>query len=375
MTPPRLALLLTISAAVALPVGLAGCRKAPERVSDSERALSVRVVQIERRALSGTLAASGDLVAREEAAVLPEVSGYRVARVLVDEGAYVRQGQTLAQLDGDLINAQLAQQTALAAQAAVQAEQATAEAKRVEGLDKQGVLSQEQVEQRRFQARAARASADAQAAAARDIRTRAGKLAVTAPVSGLVLQRTVRPGDISAVGASEPWFRIARDGEVELAAQLSEADLAKVRPGQHAQVTVPGGLVVNGVVRLVSPSVDAQTKLGAVRVRLPVRPEIRSGGFGRAVFAGAGAEALVVPETAIRYDADGAAVVVVGADNRVKRVLVQTGQRAGGLVQLTKGPPVGARIVAAAGAFLLDGDKVRPVEGAALATPGRGSPR
>ena len=355
--------LLALAAAAA--IGLAGCKKPPKRESDEAQALAVRVVTVARRPLTGTLAASGDLVSREEAAVVPEVNGYRVARVLVDEGAYVRQGQPLVELDRALIESQLAQQVALAAQAKVQAEQAEAEAARVAGLDKQGVLSQEQVEQRRFQARAARANAQAQAAALGDIRTRAGKLSVTAPVAGLVLTRAVRPGDISAVGTSEPWFRIARGGEVELSAQLSETDLAKVRPGQAAQVTVPGGLTVGGVVRLVSPRVDPQTKLGEARVRLPVRPEIRAGGFGRAVFAGAGSDALVVPETAIRYDADGAAVIVIGDDNRVRRAPVQTGQRAGGQVQLVKGPPAGSRVVAAAGAFLLDGDKVRPVEAAA----------
>jgi HlyD family secretion protein len=118
-------------------------------------------------------------------------------------------------------------------------------------------------------------------------------------------------------------------------------------------------------VRLVSPQVDAQTKLGAVRVRLPVRADIRAGGFARAVFADASAVAPAVPETAIRYDADGASVMVVGADNRVKRVPIQAGQRGGGMVQLLKGPPVGTRVIAAAAALMLDGDLVRPVEGAA----------
>lgn len=360
-TPLILALVLAASG------GVSACRKPPPVQTEAQQARSVRVVRVEVRPVTGSLAASGDLVPREEAAVLPEVTGYRVARVLVDEGAYVRAGQPLAQLDSALINAQLAQQTALAAQAAVQAEQAESQAARVRGLDGQGVLSQEQIEQRRFQARSARANAEAQAAAARDIRTRAGKLTVTAPVSGLVLERTVRPGDISAAGASTPWFRLARDGEIELQAQLSETDLAKVRPGQGAEVTLPGGGVARGVVRLVSPQVNAQSKLGSVRLRLPVRPDIRAGGFARAVFADASALAPAAPEAALRYDADGASVMVVGTDNRVRRVMVQAGQRGGGMVQLLKGPPPGTRIVAGAAALMLDGDLVRPVEGAAQA--------
>jgi HlyD family secretion protein len=228
------------------------------------------------------------------------------------------------------------------------------------------VLSQEQIDQRRFQAKAARATANAQAAALKDIRTRVGKLSVDSPVSGLVLERTVRPGDLSASGAT-PWFRLARDGEIELSAQLSEDNLAKIRPGQRAEVTLPSGTVAQGVVRLVSPQVDPQTKLGSVRVHLPVRSDIRAGGFGRAVFSEAAGLAPSIPETAIRYDADGASVMVVGTDNRVKRMIIQTGQRGLGRVQLVKGPAVGSRVVLNAAAFLLDGDRVRPVEAAAAA--------
>jgi HlyD family secretion protein len=165
---------------------------------------------------------------------------------------------------------------------------------------------------------------------------------------------------MSSLGGATPWFRIARDSEIELAAQLSESDLAKVRPGQHAEVTLPSGMTVAGTVRLVSPQVDPQTKLGVVRVRLPVERENRAGGFGRAVFTDVTGMVQAVPETSVRYDADGAAVMVVGGDNRVHRALVQTGQRGGGLVQLIKGPAAGTRIVQNAAAFLLDGDLIKP---------------
>lgn len=342
-------------------LALAGCRKPPETVTEAQRARAVTVVRIEPRPVVGSLAASGDLVPREEAAVLPEVNGYRVARVLADVGQYVRAGQTLVQLDGALIQAQVQQAEALAAQAEAQALQAEDQAARVKGLDASGVLSQEQIEQRRFQARAARATARAQAANLSDLKTRSAKLAVTAPVSGLILEKNVRPGDLSGT-ATAPWFRIARDGQVELSADLSEDDLARVRPGQTARVTLPSGAIVDGRVRLLSPQIDPQTKLGEVRISLPVRPDIRAGGFARAVFADASASVLAVPETAIRYDADGAGVMVVGPDNRVRRVLVRTGARGGGLVQLERGPPAGTRIVAAAASLFLDGDLVRPSE-------------
>lgn len=367
--------ILTLSVGLASALVLAACGgKEPPKKDPAAGARAVRVVRVENRAITGALSASGSLIPREEAAVNPEVTGFRVARVLVEEGAQVKAGQTLAQLDGVLINAQLEQQKALAAQAEAQAQLAEADAARVVGLDGQGVLSQEAIDQRRYQAKAARATANAQAAAYRDVQTRQGKLAVTAPVSGLVLERTVRPGDLASGGAT-PWFRIARDGQIELSADLSEDDLARVRVGQSATVTLPSGGTAVGKVRIVSPQVNTQTKLGTVRILLPVRSDIRAGGFGRAVFSDATGQGLAVPETAIRYDADGASVMVVGADNRVKRVAVQTGQRGDGLVQIVRGPPAGAVVVQNAASFLLDGDLVKPVAAAAAAaapkTPAR----
>ncbi len=356
----RIAMISVSVALAAAPLAACG-RKAAVTETEAQRARAVRVVKVEARAITGALSATGVLQPREEAAVLPEVTGYRVAKVLVDEGQYVRAGQTLVQLDGALISAQVDQQRALAAQAAVQAEQAEAQASRVSGLDGQGVLSQEALEQRRFQARAARATANAQAAALKDAQTRAGKLNVSAPVSGLVLERNVRPGDLSAGGSA--WYRIAQGGEIELRAELSEEDIARVRPGQRVTVVLPTGSSAQGTVRLVSPQVNSQTKLGVVRVRLPVRSDIRAGGFGRALFEDAAGQSLAVPETAIRYDADGASVMVVGSDNRVKRVVVKTGARGGGLVALTQGPAPGAVVIQNAAAFLLDGDLVRPVFG------------
>ncbi|MCR5873436.1 efflux RND transporter periplasmic adaptor subunit [Phenylobacterium sp. J426] len=185
---------------------------------------------------------------------------------------------------------------------------------------------------------------------------------MVAPVSGVILERTVRPGDLAG-GGGTPWFRIARDGQVELSADLSEDVLARIRPGQTATVTLPSGVQAQGRVRIVSPQIDPQTKLGEVRVTLPVRSDIRAGGFGQAVFEDVSASVLALPESAIRYDANGASVMVVGADNRVRRVPVQTGQRGSGLVQIVRGPEAGARVVQNAAAFLLDGDKVQPVEG------------
>src|SRR6202011_2363301 len=110
--------------------------------------------------------------------------------------------------------------------------------------------------------------------------------------------RNVRPGDMSA--SANPWFRIAKNSQVELAADVGEDSLDKMHVGAPVQVTLADGAKVQGRVRLVSPRVDAATKLGRVKIALPVRPDVRSGGFASAAFLGFTRSALSVPETAVR---------------------------------------------------------------------------
>ncbi len=318
---------------------------------------SVRVIKVESRELTGGLVASGVLVSREEAAVGSELAGFRVARVLVEEGAVVTAGQPLVQLDNTLIQAQIEQQTALVAQQAVAARQSQLQADRVMGLQGQGVVSEEQLQQRQFQAESSRAALAAQTAILNDFKTRQARMTIRATVSGRVLERTVRPGDISGGGT---YFRIARDNLVELDAEVPERSLSTVQVGDGAEVTLPSGKVVQGKVRLISPRIDAQSRLGRIRVLLPVSNDLRPGGYAQAAFNSATRKATVVPEAAIRFDAEGASVMVVGEGNRVQQVKIKAGQRSEGYVELLEGPPVGATVVKGAGSFVMSGDVVKP---------------
>ncbi len=350
--------LLAAALAAGLAVGMSGCaKKAGEDAKAQAR--TVTVVTVSPRAIEGGLAASGSLVPREDVAVFPQISGYRVARVMADEGMWVRAGQPLAVMDDVLLRAQLAQQNAQASQQKILADQADAQAARVKGALADGLLSQEQIDSRRYGARSARAQANAAEAAAADARTREGLMTVRAPYSGLVIERDVRIGDMSS--AANPWYRMAKDGQIELAAEVSESNLRALKPGGRASVTLADGSQVEGVIRLVSPRIDNATKLGRVRITLPIQPNIRAGGFARASFLGVTRSAMAVPETAVRYDADGASVLAVGADGRVARVAVTTGQRGGGFVELLTGPADGARVVERAASMLVPGDFVRPV--------------
>jgi HlyD family secretion protein len=355
-----------LSAAASMPIilALAACHPAP-KTNPEATPRAVRVSRIQTLPLTSALTLSGLLTPREEAAVTSELGGYRVLKVFVDQGDWVREGQPLAQLDDTLLRAQINEQSAMLVQQTLAAERAESQAKNVQGLDNQGVLSQEDIDTRRYQAKSARAAAIAAQAQLDDLKTRQARLTLRAPVAGRVLARYVRPGDLPAgQTAGQPLFRIARDGLIEIDAETPEADLGKLRPGQRADVTLPDGAKTAGEVRLISPEVDQQSKLGHVRILLPVRPDLRPGGYAYARLPDVKTVGLVAPDRAVTYDADGASVFVVDAADRVKRVTVRTGDRANGFVELLQGPPAGSRVLVTGSSFVLDGDKVAPVEGA-----------
>ncbi len=345
-------------ATLALMLAATGCKKkeAAPPVAVQEIARAVSVAQVELRPIRGHAEAVGLLVPREEAAVSSELSGFRVAEVLVEQGAIVQKGQVLARLDDTLLRARIEQ-------ARANAEKAHGDADRVKGLDGTGVLSDEDIATRRSQAKVADAQLN-------DLTTQAEQMTLRAPVAGVVLERNVRPGAVAAVGG-DPMFRIARDQLIELDAEISEEFLAAVSVGSKAHVTLPSGLAFDGEVRLISPVIDPQTKLGRVRVRLPVNPALRAGGFAQAAFDASSQPVPSVPEKAIQFEAGGPQLTVIGEDNRAKRMPVRTGARADGYVELLEGPPPGARVALGGGAFLLDGDLVDPgsVSGSGSAPP------
>ncbi len=188
---------------------------------------TVQFVTVADRILASGLPVSGQLISREEAAVATQVSGYQIARVLVDQGQPVRKGQVLAVLDDTLLRSDIAQQEAAVAQQHVAVEQAEAEAGRVKGLENSGVLSKEAIAERGLSARTARAQLAQAQAQLRGQQVRERLMTIRAPVSGRILERTARPGDVASTATN--LFRIARNSQIELNAEVAEQNL-RARP-------------------------------------------------------------------------------------------------------------------------------------------------
>jgi HlyD family secretion protein len=116
-----------------------------------------------------------------------------------------------------------------------------------------------------------------------------------------------------------------------------------------------------GQARFVSKTVDSTTQLGEVRVSISFDERLKVGMFGRAIInSGQRCDRVAIPPSALLYGQEGSVVQVV-RDERIESRIVTTGLRSEGNVEIRQGIVEGDMVVARAGAFLRDGDRVKPV--------------
>ena len=321
----------------------------------------VTVLRPGQSVVARTISATGSLAARVDMPVGVVGEGGMVARVLVQPGDWVRAGQTLAVIERSV---QAEQVRSLAAQVEVQranAKLAQAQLDRAKALSGRGFISAADIDQRT----ATRDQADAQLNVAQaqlaEQRARTGRLDIRAPAAGLVLTRTVEPGQIVQAGSGGILFRMAKDGEMELQAQVAEGDLATLRAGNSAMVTPIGHRdQFAGRVWQVSPVVDPQTRQGIARIAIPYNPAIRPGGFASVMITSGSGSAPLLPESAVQSDPKGSYIYVVTAKNQVERRNVTVGQVSDAGVAVTSGIDGTESVVTSAAAFLTPGQKVKP---------------
>ena len=325
-------------------------------------ALTVNVTQPQSTTLPLKIGANGNLAAWQEASIGTEASGLRLAEVRVNVGDVVKRGQVLATFAPDTIQADLAQMRAGMAEAEATLAEAAANAQRARELQTTGALSAQQINQYLTAERTAQARVEAQRAIARTQQLRLAQTQVLAPDNGVISARSATVGAVLPAG--QELFRMIRQGRIEWRAEVSSADLAHIKPGMGVVITPASGTRIKGTVRMVAPTVDAATRNAIVYVDLPAPGAARAGMFARGEFELGSGEALTLPQTAVLLRDGFSYVLRIAADSKVAQTKVSIGRRAGDRVEITGGLDPKARVVAAGGGFLSDGDTVRVVESA-----------
>lgn len=324
---------------------------------------TVTVVIAQNSAVQTILSATGSVAARREMPVGVVGEGGQVLKVLVEPGQWVKQGQVLAVIDRAV---QAQQAEALSASIRVSqadADLAQAELVRAEALVSRGFISKADLDRKRATRDAAQARVRVAQAQYRETTARNARLDITAPDAALVLTRDVEPGQIVGAG-SGVLFRLARGGEMEMLARMSEADLQRIAVGARAVITPVGTDVkIDGQVWQIAPVIDPETRQGTVRISVPYHKDLRPGGFADARLTVGSGNVPMLPESAVQSDPDGNYVLIVDDKNKVRRRNVTVGTVTDQGAAIISGLSGGEKVVVLAGSFLNIGDEVKPTTG------------
>jgi RND family efflux transporter MFP subunit len=322
---------------------------------------TVTVTSVTVSTMPTTISIVGTIAARYDMPIGVEGDGGRVAAIYVEAGDRVKRGQVLARLNVSVLQPQVANLEAGLEQARAEAELAQAEYQRAEAVGASGALSAEETQRRKSSAVTAAAKVKVAAALLAEARARLARAEVRAPADGVILTRNVEVGQTASPGG-ESLFRLSEGGAIELRGQVPEQDLPLLKVGQTVNVLLTGSTrTYQGRVRLLGAVIDPTTRLGMVRVALEPDQNLRPGAFARAEVTVSNAERAVLPQTAVLTDDRGSYVLVVDAQNKVARRAVRVSGMVQNGVTIAAGLDSEERVIATAGAFLQEGELVRPV--------------
>jgi len=345
---------VALSALLLASCGGHGEEKKDEKAAGGSRQ-TISAATVTQTSLDRTVTASGTVSAWEEVPVAAETGGLTAVAVYVDEGSYVRQGQPLVQMNDVLLRAQLRQQQAQVQLAEANVARDNAALDRAQQLKERGFLSQASLDTALANQRSSNANLAAARAALSQTQTQLSQATIRAPVSGLIISRSVTKGQIIAAGTE--LFRMVRDGRLELDAQVPETELRLVRAGQSATVTSSEAGQTTGSVRIVTPEVNATTRLGLARISLAPGAQLRPGMFARADIAVGDQPATTVPTGAVLYRDNKPGVFVIRADNTVHFQPVTILSRTEAQTAVS-GVNTGVRVAVDGAGFLNEGDRV-----------------
>ena len=373
-------LAVTIATATAA-TAISGC--AGERVAatatetENNAALpAVAVVRADNGRLETAIELSGNLAPETRVEMRSKLAG-TLDKVLVQLGAAVSEGQTLATLDRRDFDAQV--DAAVAAVAVVRAgvdaadasyENAGQEVERARGLFEKGAIPKQRLEAAEMQWRASKAQRDLAAAnveqanaALRRAREMQRDATLRSPVAGVIVARNFDAGTLVGPGG-DPIMAVADLRTLKLEAGVSELEAGRLKAGALAHVTVQAqpGQVFDGRVAAVAPEVDTRNRHFRVEIRVTNKGgAMLSGMYATARIPTASAEGPIVPREAV-FDRDGGRAVYRVQGDIVSAVTVTEGLSDGKRVVLTSGVQRGDTIVADARREVVSGSRVRIVQ-------------
>jgi multidrug efflux system membrane fusion protein len=360
------AVLLGRLSALLVFAALAGCQASAQTASSAPPPPVVSVAEVEVKPVRQWDDFTGRLEAVDTVALRPRVSGQIIDTPFV-EGARVRKGQVLFQIDPRPFQAEVDRLSAEAQRARARAQKARLDDERAQRLVGQAWIAKSAAEQRTADARAAQADLGAAEAALRAAELNLSFTRVTAPIDGRVSKALITRGNL--VTPQDLLTTVVSDTPIYAAFTTDEQTYLKyaaAERGGHEPVYM--GLMTEagyphvGQLHFLDNALDA--KSGTIAGRAVF--DNANGAFTPGLFArirlvsNEAAPAAIVPEQALGTDLGKRYVLVLGSDNRVQYRPVVLGRAVGEQRIVISGLKAGERIVVSGLQKVKPGDKVTP---------------
>lgn len=253
--------------------------------------------------------------------------GARLVMLAVDEGATIRKGQVLAQLESDDVANAVKQLEA-------QEQFARQDYQRYAALARQGAIARQTFERAKSVWQAAHA-AEAQS------RAQAGFMTLIAPADGYVIRRDGELGQL--IPANQPLFWLSCDSPLRISTDVDEEDIRRVRIGQEVVIRADGlpGKILRGRVTEITPKGDPVARSYRVRVSLPRGSPLMIGMTAETnIVVYRKANAVLLPPSALVGDS-----VWTLKNERLAKTRVDVGARGPTAVEIRRGIDVNIAVV------------------------------
>ncbi|WP_174873973.1 efflux RND transporter periplasmic adaptor subunit [Vogesella oryzae] len=358
---------LTLAVAVALALAAGGwllwpakpAAAASQPAAADRAALTVTVVTPQQQRWPQRLQLNGALAAWQEATISAETGGLRITALHADVGSQVKRGQLLAELFSAGVAADVRQAEAALAEAQVTLAGARSDLARARAVKDSGALSAQKIEQYALAVDTAVAGVKSAEAKLASARITLAQTRIVAVDDGVITKRTATLG--SVVSSGSELFSLQRQSRVEWRAEVAAQQLALVKAGQQAVLTLSDGREVTGKVRQLAPALDSSTRLALAYVDVAAGSPARAGMYASGSILLGDTAALTVPASAVVVRDGHSYVFVVDSHAVVTQREVKVGRRQAQRVELLSGVKTGEQLVQSGGGFLNDGDSVRVV--------------
>lgn len=187
----------------------------------------------------------------------------------------------------------------------------------------------------------------------------AARIPIKSLASGIVLQRSVKVGDLSSQGAG-PLFTLAIDGDMEAVVDVPSVHVLELEPGQIARLSMDDGHDLGARVRVVPAEINQLTQVGQARLSIDGSEPPMTGRFVRAAIDAHRSCGIAVPLSALTHGSDGVRLQVVKGEE-IETRLVKLGLRSEAEAEIIEGVADGDLVIADAGTSLEEGDRVHPI--------------